>query len=291
MYQNIKIAATLSLIFFSFFTVKAQDTIYRKNNKIIQAKIVEINSDEIKYRTFDQPNGVIFTIDITLVKKLVLENGTVHTFKNESNIDNPELYADQKRRAYKISFLDPLFGHTSLAYERNLKPGHSVEWRLNIIGLGRTTNNNIYSSSTSLKPKLFGLGVTVGYKFYHKPDYYSSRQRYAHLLKGGYIRPEFNFTSYGKNINTYTSTTGSNYTTATKRVNTTFGCLILCFGKQWIIDNSFAIDIFTGVGVGLKSKNRNGNYEISYNGTNYGHAIGENGFAATFGFNIGLLGK
>jgi hypothetical protein len=293
MYQNIKTVAILYFIFFTCFTIQAQDTIFRKNNKRIEAKIVEINADEIKYRTYDQPNGIIFTIDITLVKKIILENGTVQHFKNESNIDNPELYAEQKRRAYKISFLDPLFGHTVFTYERNLKPGHSMEWRLNVIGLGKTSNNNNnnnFSGSTILKPKLFGLGLTAGYKFYHKPEYYSSRQRYAHLLKGGYIRPEINLTSYGKNIYVYSGTnSGTGFTSTPKRVNTTYGALMLSFGKQWIIDDAFAIDVFAGIGAGFNTNN--GSNEYYSNGSNYGHAITENGLAANFGFNIGLLGK
>ena len=94
MYRNLRIAATLSIIFLSFCTAQAQDIIYRKNGKTIAAKIVEINPDDVKYKMFDQQSGATFTIDINLVKKIVFENGTVHNFsKEEASIDNPELYA------------------------------------------------------------------------------------------------------------------------------------------------------------------------------------------------------
>ena len=297
MYRNLKIAATLSIIFLSFCAAQAQDIIYRKNGKTIAAKIVEINPDDVKYKMFDQQSGATFTIDINLVKKIVFENGTVHNFsKEEASIDNPELYIDQKRTAYKISFLDPLFGHTSFIYERNLKPGKSIEGRLNVIGLGRTNNNNNYTyNNTTIKPKPFGLGLTVGYKFYHKPDYYTSRQRYAHLLKGGYIRPEINLTSYAENKVSY-SYNGTTSAAISQRVTTTFGVAMLTFGKQWILDDAFAIDLFAGVGIGLISRGKvstgNGSYtEVNFNSSNYGHVIADNGLAMNFGFNIGFLGK
>ena len=298
MYRNLKIAATLSIIFLSFCAAQAQDIIHRKNGKTIAAKIVEINPDDVKYKMFDQQSGATFTIDINLVKKVVFENGTVHNFTKEevSSIDNPELYSDQKRTAYKISFLDPLFGHTSFIYERNLKPGKSIETRLNIIGLGRTNNNNNYTyNNTTIKPKPFGLGLTVGYKFYHKPDYYTSRQRYAHLLKGGYIRPEINLTSYAENKVSY-SYNGTTSAAISQRVTTTFGVAMLTFGKQWILDDAFAIDLFAGVGIGVISRGKistsNGSFsESNFSSSNYGHVIADNGLAMNFGFNIGFLGK
>ena len=298
MYRNLKIAATLSIIFLSFCAAQAQDIIYRKNGKTIAAKIIEINPDDVKYKMFDQQSGATFTIDINLVKKIVFENGTVHNFTKEevSSIDNPELYTDQKRTAYKISFLDPLFGHTSFIYERNLKPGKSIEGRLNIIGLGRTDNNNNYTyNNTTIKPKPFGLGLTLGYKFYHKPDYYSSRQRYAHLLKGGYIRPEINLTSYAENKVSY-SYNGTTSAAISQRVTTTFGAAMLTFGKQWILDDAFAIDLFAGVGIGVISRGKistgNGTFsETNFSSSNYGHVIADNGLAMNFGFNIGFLGK
>ena len=286
MYRNIKIFTTVIIAFFTVATAQAQDIIHRKNGKTIATKIIEINPDDIKYKTFDQPNGATFTIDVNLVKKVVFENGTVHNFATEaSSIDNPELYVGQKRSAYKIGFLTPLFGFTSLGYERNIKPGKSYEIRLNIIGLGRSeeTYNNV-------KPKPFGLGVTGAYKFYHKPDYYSSRQRYAHILKGGYIRPELNITSFAKNRQIYTQT-GTTWTPKTERVNTTYTCLMLAFGKQWIFDDSFSVDAFAGIGMGIVSKNKNGFNESFDDGLAYGHAIAENGLAFNVGLYLGLLGK
>lgn len=285
MSRNIKIIATLFIACLNFVEIQAQDIIHRKNGKTIAAKVIELNPDDIKYKTFDQPNGATFTIDVNLVKKIVFENGTVHNFATETTtIDNPELYIGQKRSAYKIGFLTPLFGFTSLGYERNIKPGKSYEIRLNIIGLGKSPEyyNNV-------KPKPFGLGVTGGYKFYHKPDYYMSRQRYAHLLKGGYIRPEINITSYAETRERYVQN-GTTWSATTERYNTTYGCVMLTFGKQWIFDDSFAVDVFAGIGAGGIFNNNKGNSEF-FSVRNYGHQIAENGLVFNAGLSIGLLGK
>ena len=71
---------------------------------------------------------------------------------------------------------------------------------------------------------------------------------------------------------------------------------MLTFGKQWILDDAFAIDLFAGVGIGLISSGKvstgNGsNTEDNFNSSNYGHVIADNGLAMNFGFNIGFLGK
>ncbi len=285
MNRNIKIIVTFFITFLCIVETQAQDIIHRKNGKTIAAKIIELNPDDIKYKTFDQPNGATFTIDVNLVKKIVFENGTVHNFSTETTtIDNPELYIGQKRTAYKIGFLTPLFGYTSLGYEHNIKPGKSYEIRLSIIGLGKSPEyyNNV-------KPKPFGIGVTGGYKFYHKPDYYMSRQRYAHLLKGGYIRPEINITSYAETHERYVQN-GTTWSTTIERYNTTYGCLMLTFGKQWVFDDSFVVDVFAGIGAGGVFNNNKG-YSEFFSNRNYGHQIAENGLVFNAGLNIGLLGK
>lgn len=271
-------------------TAQAQDVIHRKNGKTIEAKVIEVGEAEVKYKLFTQPDGVTYVMDATLVKKIVMANGAVHKFEEGGSIDNTEYYVGQKKNAYKINFIGIVFGYTSLAYERSLKPGSSFEGRLTLIGLGKSPDANYYSSST-FKQELRGLGLTGGYKFIHKPDFSTSRQRYAHLLKGGYIRPEITLASYSENRNVYSSSPP--YNSSTQRVTTTYGCFMLAFGKQWIFDNAFAVDFYTGIGLGAKTKDKNNSYEGLFGGVgNYGgNTIADNGFSLSMGISIGLLGK
>lgn len=283
-------AVTLTVIaLLSCVSLHAQDVIHRKNGKTIETKIIEISDVEVKYRLFTQPDGVIFVMDASLIKKIVMANGAIHKFEAGGSIDNKEYYEGQNKSAYKISFLAWTLGYTNLTYERNLKPGASIEAKLGIIGLGR--NEDIYTSGNSTtKTNQRGITLGFGYKFIQKPDYFSARQRYAHLLKGGYIRPEVNFSSYGENTYGYTGNT----TYATKRQKTTVGTLMLSAGKQWVFDNKFCVDFSVGVGTGFVSRSGNTNNNTFFESSStsrYGNLVAPNNLAFSMGLNIGLLGK
>ncbi len=283
----------ITLLFFALLSVnslEAQDVIHRKNGKTIEAKILEIGEAEVKYKLFTQPDGVTFVMDASLIKKIVMANGAVHKFDEGGSIDNKEYYVGQNRSAYKVSFLSWITGFTNFIYERNLKPGASVEAKLGIIGLGR--NEDLYTNgSSTIKTNQRGILLGFGYKFIHKPDYYSSRQRYAHLLKGGYIRPEVNFSSFGQNRYGYTGTNGN---FATSRVKTTIGSLLISAGKQWVFDNKFAVDFSFGIGTGFVSRSGTSKSNIFDElglGGMYGNNVAPNNLAVNMGLNIALLGK
>ena len=40
----------------------AQDFVIMKNGDEIKAKVLEITMDEVKYRLYDEPDGVIYTV-------------------------------------------------------------------------------------------------------------------------------------------------------------------------------------------------------------------------------------
>ena len=289
MKQFSKALTLICIALLSVISLQAQDVIHRKNGKTIEAKVLEIGEAEVKYKLFTQPDGATFVMDATLIKKIVMANGAVHKFEEGGSIDNKEYYVGQNRSAYKVSFLAWTLGYTNFIYERNLKPGASIEAKLGIIGLGR--NENLYTSGSSTsKVNQRGITLGFGYKFTHKPDYYSSRQRYAHILKGSYIRPEINFSSYGEN--TYNYTSNANYTL--QRRKTTVGSLMLSAGKQWVFDNKFAVDFSVGLGTGFVSRSgsthNNGLFESDFT-SRYGNTIAPNNLAVSMGLNIGILGK
>ncbi len=295
MKQSVKIIFSCLIALLSFVSMNAQDVIHRKNGKTLEVKILEIGDVEIRYKLFTQPDGVTFVMDASLITKVVMANGTVHKFNEGGSIVNPEYYEGQNKNAYKVSFLSWAAGYTTLTYEHSLKPGASYEAKLGIIGLGR--NEKLYNGTGNSTVSQKGVTLGFGYKFIHKPDFYSARQRYAHLLKGGYIRPEVNISSYGENTYKYTYT-GTNTTYTTQRAKTFVGSLLLSFGKQYIFDNKFLIDFSVGVGTGFA--NHTNPNTISIGGvidqsstytSHYGNTVLPNNMALSMGLNIGLLGK
>lgn len=248
----------------------AQDLIMKKNNELIKCKIKEIGLDEIKYTLPEYSADVLLSIDKDDIDKIIFENGKEMVF--QQNMTNPETYKDNKKNILKIDFLSPLTGNTTFAYERSLRPGRSVEASLGIIGLGIDPGDE--------NPG--GAFLKFGYKFIKDPDFYLRGMRYAHILKGGYIKPEIAFGFFSRD----TWYDPYNSYNIRGREDIFSGTFQLVFGKQWIFDNVFAVDTYAGVGYGFSTENNSGGYH-------YGYTIADNSFPISFsaGLKIGYLFK
>lgn len=248
-------------------TVNAQDMIINYSSDTLRCKVKEIGSDEVKYIRADYPADVLFTTDTDKIKKLIFENGQELTFM--AQIDNPENYLHQNKNALKIDFLAPLTGNTTLAYEYSLKPGNSMEGTIGIIGLGVDTQDNNPS----------GMFIKYGVKFIKSPDFYIRNLRYAHILKGAYIKPEIGFGYYSSDKETYDY---PDYIQRTERIETYSLMIQLVLGKQWVINDIFLVDFYAGAGYGFD--NQDGGYR-------YGYAIlsEEVPLSVSAGLKIGIL--
>ena len=72
---------SLSLLAFSFLTgLNAQDVITMKDGTDVQAKIIEVNPSEIRYKKYSNPDGPIFTINKSDVLIVRYENGEKDVF-------------------------------------------------------------------------------------------------------------------------------------------------------------------------------------------------------------------
>src|SRR5215467_9851189 len=99
MKQTLLLIALLFIFLFSY----SQDKIYRNNGKVVEAKILEIGSDEIRYKEFSNPDGPVYILETDKIKKIVFQNGTSQTFHD--NVRDPERYAGQLKNAIKLNFL------------------------------------------------------------------------------------------------------------------------------------------------------------------------------------------
>ncbi|MBS2100448.1 hypothetical protein [Carboxylicivirga linearis] len=230
----VKTLLGLLTIFLFVDSAVAQDKLIKNNNDTITCIIKEIGDLEIKYTNPEVSETILFGIDKEDVSKIILANGKEMEFS--SVMFDPEKYANNNKNALKVNFLSPLFNSLKLSYERSLQPGRSIEFELGIIGVG----NDIYLTDEK------GVCLKVGYKLIKSPDYYLRGQRYAHILKGAYIRPELAFSTYSYDYEVW----DWDYEGTTRERNTMFAVL-LNFGKQWVIDDGFVVDTFLGVGYGF----------------------------------------
>lgn len=255
----------------------AQDVIYRINpSDTIPCKIIEIGEELVKYKADTYSQDLTFTVDKNKITRIVFGNGKEMTFAD--SMFGKENYETQRKNAIKLSFLSPLMGATLLSYEHSVKPGQSMEFGLGIIGAGRDVDD--------VNP--FGAVAKFGYKFITSPDWYDRRQRYAHILKGSYIKPEVTFLHYTSDYYRvdYIGSTDTYKIVKDKTVTTMFS-VMLVGGKQWVFNDLFLVDLFAGVGYGFGHNPRNESWHYGFLG-----ADNDTPLTLTAGIKIGfLLGK
>ncbi len=272
-----KIITTLLLTLLTL-SAFSQDRIIKKNSEIINCKVTEIAADEIKYFYSDNQK-LVFGIDKVLVEKIEFSTGEIIEIENNT-FRNPEYYVNQGKHALKINFLSPLMGSTELVYERSIKPSRSWETALGIIGLGNDIED--------MNPR--GVYGKFAYKFMRDPDFYSYRMHYSHILKGAYFAPEIavRYMSFDNYIyDYYYDSSGNFHSNDSEERETSFTlALMLKFGKQWVFDDTFLLDIYAGVGYGFGAND--------YEGLPYGFIVAPNDFPIAFssGIRIGwVFGK
>ena len=269
MKKNLSVYCLFVFVLMTHITV-AQDIIIKTDGTSVNCKIKEIGLDEVKYTLPDYSTDVTFSVDKENISKITFANGKEIIFKKE--LTNPANYETNRKNAFKTGFLSPLFGYTSIGYERSLKPGRSVEGTLGLIGMGIAPDNE--------NPQ--GAFLKLGYKFIKDPDYYLRGMRYSHLLKGSYIKPEIGITAFSRNEWQYDEYYPFQSHEVRKAVVS--AVIQLVIGKQWIFDNAFLVDIFGGVGYGFST-----NWDLG--GYHYGYVLADSKFplALSSGLRIGFL--
>jgi len=239
-------------------TTKAQDRVIKNIGDTIKCKVTEIGADEIKY-FYPDNEKLIFGIDKALVDHIEFGTGEVIKIENETYA-NPEYYVGQSRNALKLGFLNPMSDNYEIVYERNLKPGRSMEYAVGIIGFAFDP----YECDAK------GGYLKLSYKFIRKPDFYFQRMHYSHIMKGAYIAPEiaFRYLSYDPIDWDIAWDEGSSNANSGREDDFSFAVNVK-FGKQWVIDDGFLVDIYFGVGYGMGT---NDNYDVF----NYGFVAGDN---------------
>lgn len=267
----------LSIIALSSF---AQDTIYRKSGEVMTVSIIEVQSKEVKYRQIGETDGPLYSIDKLVIKKIIYKNGREEVFLDR--LRDPEIYADQKKHAIKINFLAPLLGSTQISYERNLRPGRGMEFSFGIIGLGQNQNLTSFSNGNEKVSARGALG-SFGYKFIKMPNLVNDDSRFWHIMNGSYAAPTVYLGSYSRN---FSNNEFNNETI--DRTTITFGGLMLNLGKQWVLGDSFLIDLYGGIGYVFDSSN---NDDID---GGYHYALvnaGDSGLGFSGGLRAGILLK
>ena len=286
-----KTVFTLLFVLGAFALANAQDKIYMTSGKIIECKVTEVGTEEIKYKVGTEADAATFAVKKIDVIKIEFANGHVEKFKEE--LEDPDLYTDNKKTAWKFDFVSPLTGLSIFGYERSIRPGFSLEGNFGIIGAG--------IDQEDANP--FGALVKFGPKFMKTPDFRTGSLRYYHVLKGAYIQPQVILGAFSSDItyNTYTQDPNNPWNwipnSTTVRENTTYGSVMINFGKQSVFANAFLIDLYAGIGYGFKNLSNKNNLPNAqterYMHRTYGVLTGGDDLPIAFsaGVKLGFLTK
>ncbi len=273
------------LLFLATGFVYSQDKIYRKDGKVLDVKIIEIDPAVIKYREPQKGEDIIFSLEKDKINKVVFANGETERYLDK--LRDPELYADQPQRAVKFNFLSPLFGFSEFTYERLLKPGRSYEVALGIIGLGKNPELMEWNDK-SFRRDAKGIFVEGGLKFIKLPNFRNSTTRYTNIMQGSYLRPDLIIGHYSNNV---IVDKGREYQAEKK--NVTFGGFTLDLGRQWVFGDKILLDLFVGVGYALDNINeKDMDIWVDYAHNHFALLTGGNsGIGIRSGLKVGLLIK
>ncbi len=277
-----------------FTVLHAQDVLVKKDGEQVKVKVIEIGSEEIRYKYFDAQDGPVVVINKREVKliKLQTSSGLEKTIvigdpaADPMNISNNAIL--DKTSSLKFNFFSPLNHELAFSYEWMIKPGFNWETGLGIVGPG-ISELDPYNGR--------GIYLRTGPKFLlgSSSDIEIQGARYMHPLKGRYFKVEAVLYSLASD---YDADILYNYPSFTHANNSYLGAALeLIYGRQFIFGNSITVGYYIGLGYAFESETTNftGGPPISSftdeDYKRYAFAYGGKDFpiAATAGFNIGYI--
>jgi hypothetical protein len=170
-------------ILVSGLTIFAQDIIVTKYEKRIDAKVLEINIDNVRYKDFDNLDGPIYTILKSDIASIVYQNGKVETFSNHPPQPVEQSNVPQNPQNLTANQFDDMNDDDIYAYLRDYEGGKIYETfhsgvKLRSVGKKMLTAG-LVSSGVGLTTMIIGIiimdynGVSLhSYGYGYRSDYY-----------------------------------------------------------------------------------------------------------------------
>lgn len=298
-----KFALAFSFLFMSLVSLSQSDTLFLQKNKKIACKISEINEQEIKYKLASALDGPIYTVNKTSVTKYCLSNGFCELLvPDELSLENEHKEILGNRQVIKIHPFSFAGNHLSFAYERVIKVGMNLDVELGYINSGINKASGIFGSMGA--DNVNGFYLKPGVKFFLGQDFSVKGLKYAHPLKGRYIKLDLVVANIAYNKVAQRVFYGPNNPIAVNYtdVRTTALGGFVNYGRQFILGNILTLDYYVGVGFtggtfNSKATITNSQYsnyyqisESNYTSNYYSFLRSpQNGLSATAGFRIGYI--
>jgi len=268
-----------------------EDIITKMDGTVIKAKIIEIGAGEIKYKLYSNPDGPEISVKKQDVNTVKINGELVYKHKDDPlSVSNKSIL--NKTSIVKFYFLSPFFHHLAVGYEWMDKPGFNWDVALGIIGPSVVTNDD-------RKPRGFFLRGGPKFLLGSSSDIVTedTKERYAHPLKGKYIKIDLILNSFSSTNSIDISSSSPTYTTSKLYYKETCQSLAINiqYGKQHIFGNALTMEWYMGCGYSFENLTSTlpEQYKIYYNTSpvRYSHLYFGKDFPVvlTAGITIGLI--
>lgn len=183
---NLKYVLILAAIFVMYGNLIAQDVITFTDGKTVEAKVVEVDYNTLKYKRYNSESGPLYTTRIYLVHRVIYSDGTIEEYsplkerpKSVETKNEKEKKTPKEVLSSNGFFIDGNIGITS--FERTEYSGTMVP---EAVGLG-----NAEISTTGRYSEIIPVfGFTMGSKFY----FGNREKKYIHGIQLTWIAPRVN---------------------------------------------------------------------------------------------------
>jgi hypothetical protein len=246
--KNMKKLLCLFLLIAAGKIAAQSDTLYMSDGKKIPCKIYEISEYEMRYRIGGE-NGTLFVIDKFKVRKYVLANGYSEILlPDELSLEHEHADILRNREVIKFQPFGLAFNHITLAYEKVIKVGMNLDIEAGYVN--SDINQTTGSMGMNYQYAHSGAYIKPGMKFFLGKDFSVKGLRYAHPLKGSYVKLELAFSYLEfQAVKGYLPSSVYNHNNyITTNVNTSSYGGFINFGRQMILGNILTLDLYGGVG-------------------------------------------
>jgi len=165
----------LLLILITNNLLYSQDIIFFQNGDELNAKVLEIGTNEIKYKRFDNLEGPVFTINKSDVFMIKYKNGTKDVFTNVNKNTNSEKNEESVMATYADGQQD------AIKYYKNYTSAQTVTG-CTTIGLGGILGLIPAIATSTSTPTIENLGVP-DQKLMNNSEYYMGYTSMAKKIK------------------------------------------------------------------------------------------------------------
>lgn len=259
-------------IFFVLFwqVVLSQDLIIKRDSSRINAKIIEVLEDQIKYKLTQEPDGPIFSLKKYEIQRVELAGGSVLDYSSYTEYGTQLTEKDKiflsKKRSILIDFLGPAFNHVSGGYQWHLKDNLVGEIKAGYVGLvpahaDETGPNYGFFVSPAVKFKtdsdvlrygLIAVNPLIGITALLLSN--KNRQKPIHPLNFAYIKPQLSIGYLNENDYVEIMVPAYPYPYPSYEIRKTesySAALHFCLGQQVVLADFLLLDYYAGIGYGF----------------------------------------